>query len=73
MKFERNIGTLDRVLRIGISAAMVYFGFFTNYLITDHLAGIALGVFGVANMVVALVGYCPLYRLIGFSTAARSA
>lgn len=73
MKFERNIGTLDRVLRIGISAGMIYFGFFSSALVTDRLAGLALGIFGTANMVVALVGYCPLYKLIGFSTAARSA
>lgn len=67
MKIERNIGTLDRVLRLGISGAMVYFGFFSTY-ISDHLSGMALGIFGAANVVVALVGFCPLYRLIGINT-----
>lgn len=72
MKIECNLGILDRVLRCGISAGMIYFGFFSISLVTDHLAGLVLGIFGVANLVVALVGYCPLYRLIGFSTATRS-
>jgi hypothetical protein len=68
MKFERNLGAFDRILRSGISLAMIYFGFFSNYLITDHLAGLVLGAMGVGSLVVALIGYCPLYGLIGFST-----
>lgn len=71
MKIQCNLGTLDRVLRSGISAGMIYFGFFSAYLVTDHVAGLALGTFGVANLLVAFVGYCPLYGLIGFSTVAR--
>ena len=68
MKFERNLGVIDRVLRAGISLAMVYFGFFGNYLITDHIAGLILGVMGVGSLIIAIIGYCPLYGLIGFST-----
>ena len=71
MTIERNIGTLDRVLRLVLSGAMVYFGFFSNYLLSDHLAAMALGIFGAANVVVALLGFCPLYRLIGLNTHAR--
>jgi len=71
MTIERNIGTFDRVLRLGISGAMVYFGFFSNYLLSDHLAAMALGIFGSANVVVALIGFCPLYVLIGINTYAR--
>ncbi len=71
MKIASNLGTLDRVLRSGISTGMIYFGFFSAYLVTDHLAGLVLGIFGVANLLVAFAGYCPLYGLIGFSTATR--
>lgn len=68
MKFERNLGAIDRVLRAGISLAMIYFGFVSNYLITDHIAGLILGVMGIGSLVIAVIGYCPLYGLIGFST-----
>lgn len=70
MKFERNIGGLDRALRFGISSAMVYFGFFSAS-ISDQVAGTILGVLGVLNLVVAAAGFCPLYGLIGFSTVSR--
>lgn len=71
MKFERNLGTVDRVLRTGISAAMIYLGLIDNQLITDHLAGVILGVLGVANLVMVAASYCPLYALIGISTISR--
>jgi hypothetical protein len=73
MKFKRNLGMMDRVLRSGISAGMIYFGFFSTYLVTDHLAGMVLGVVGVANLAMAVVGYCPFYDMIGFSTAQHKA
>lgn len=68
MKIKQNLGVLDRILRIGISVAFIYFGFFDNPLVTDPTAGIILGLFGVGNMIVALVGNCPMYTLINFST-----
>lgn len=72
MKIKRNVGGIDRGLRIGISVLMIYFGFFNNTIITDALAGTILGVFGVASMVVALVGFCPFYSVIGFSSCEQS-
>jgi len=68
MKFERNLGVTDRILRAGISLVMIYFGFFSMYLITDHVAGLILGATGVGSLIIAVIGYCPLYGLIGFST-----
>lgn len=68
MAFKRNIGGFDRILRIGISLLMLYFGFINNTVITDSFAGTLLGVFGIGGMIVALVGFCPLYSVIGFST-----
>jgi hypothetical protein len=71
MKFQRNIGGIDRFLRYGISVVMIYFGFFSRYLISDPAAGIVLGVFGILGLVIATIGVCPLYSFIGFSTAHR--
>jgi hypothetical protein len=72
MKFKvvRNLGNTDRILRIGFSLLMIYFGFFSSYLITDRVAGLILGGMGVGSLLVAIVGFCPLYGLVGFSTYA---
>jgi hypothetical protein len=64
----RNLGNTDRILRAGFSLLMIYFGFFSNYFIADHLAGLILGGLGVGNLLIAIIGYCPMYGLVGFST-----
>jgi hypothetical protein len=68
MKISKNLGLLDRTLRVIASSIIIYFGFFDNSLIADPFVGNAVGLFGVANLVVALVGFCPLYTLFSFST-----
>jgi hypothetical protein len=67
-KVARNLGNTDRILRSGFSLLMIYFGFFSSYFITDHLAGLILGGMGVFSLLIAIIGYCPLYGLAGFST-----
>jgi len=64
---------IDRILRGGISVAMIYFGFFSHYLITDHIARLILGGMGIGSLLVAVAGWCPLYALIGFSTFTQRA
>jgi hypothetical protein len=66
--FKRNLGMIDRVLRGGIGLAAMYFGFYSRYLITDDVAALVFGSMGVMCLTVAIVGYCPGYALIGFST-----
>lgn len=66
--FSRNIGMFDGILRGGIGLAMIYFGFFGQFLITDHIARLILGGMGVGMLFIVIIGYCPLYSLIGFST-----
>ncbi len=68
MKIKKNLGVLDRILRTGISSIFIYLGFFDNTLVTDPTASTILGLFGVANLIVALVGNCPMYSLINFSS-----
>mgnify|MGYP002777079074 FL=1 len=56
----RNEGTVDRVLRVGVGAAliaMVFTGPQTPW-----------GWLGLVPLVTGLVGFCPLYRLIGVNT-----
>lgn len=57
-----NEGTLDRVIRIAIGIA----------LLSLTVAGprTMLGLIGVVPLVTGLVGFCPLYRLVGIRTCA---
>jgi hypothetical protein len=56
----RNEGTIDRVLRVGLDVAliaMVFVGPQTPW-----------GWLGMVPLLTGLVGFCPLYRLIGVNT-----
>lgn len=59
-----NVGGLDKVIRIiaGIGLISLFF----------VLKGDArwLGLIGVVPLATGLVGYCPLYSVLGFSTCA---
>lgn len=65
----KNVGYFDQILRTGISLAMVYYGFFDHSLIQDGFSATIVGVLGVLLLVVAVVGYCPLYSIAGINTA----
>jgi hypothetical protein len=62
----KNMGTLDRVLRI--SAAFVIGALYFTGQITG-IAAIILGVVATAFVLTSSVGSCPLYLPFGLSTA----
>ena len=68
MTFRRNLSRLDQVLRIGVGLVLVYMGFIDTSLIGDTYLAVAAGVFGSINIVVGILGNCPLYRWAGIST-----
>ncbi len=68
MRICRNLGPLDRTLRFGLGIIFIYFGFFNRWLISDHLAGLALGFMGTLLTLVAVIAWCPFYQLIDFNT-----
>ena len=56
----RNEGMIDRVLRTGLGVAliaMVFVGLQTSW-----------GWLGLVPLITGLVGFCPLYRLVGVNT-----
>lgn len=61
--FTRNVGTLDRVLRIVIGSALIL-GFFLN----PEGSFAWLYLFGVVVLVTGLFGSCALYSLLGINT-----
>jgi hypothetical protein len=61
---NRNVGTVDRVLRIVVGVvllALVFVGPQTLW-----------GLIGIIPLATALVGFCPLYRLPGICTTAAA-
>ncbi len=64
---QKNEGDLDRIIRAGISATALGTGLAVGGPLNP--VGVALlGVSGVAG-VTAATGYCPLYSVLGISTA----
>lgn len=61
----KNMGNIDRILRILIAAVFAYL-YFTG-VVTGTL-GIVLLVLGGVFVLTALAGFCPLYKLVGLST-----
>lgn len=63
----RNMGTIDRGLRFGIAAVLLFVAFGTDILgmgVLFWLAPIVAAVFTLT----ALVGNCPLYGIVGLKT-----
>lgn len=62
---KKNMGTIDRIIRILI-AALIAFLFFTNQ-ITGTL-GIVLIIFAGIFLLTSVVSFCPLYLPLGLKT-----
>jgi len=62
---KKNMGTIDRIVRIVI-AALIAFLFFTNQ-ITGTL-GVVLIIFAAIMLLTSFVSFCPLYLPIGLRT-----
>ncbi|MDC0835044.1 hypothetical protein CKA32_004978 [Geitlerinema sp. FC II] len=60
-----NVGILDRILRFSIAAVLLYLGQVTY---SGDPLGLGLTIASAIAGVTAIVGFCPLYRLLGTST-----
>jgi hypothetical protein len=65
---KRNMGTLDRIVRLAVAAAIV--ALYLGDQITG-LAAIILGVIAAALLFTSLIGWCPGYAPFGLSTCGR--
>lgn len=68
MKLNKNMGALDRIIRLVIAAVIAVL-YFTGNL--SGLAAIILGILAVIFVVTSLVSFCPLYLPFGLSTRKR--
>ena len=62
---KNNMSNADRIIRLVI-AAVIAFLYFSN-VITGTL-GLVLLILAGIFVVTSIIGFCPLYTLIGFST-----
>lgn len=59
---KKNVGTLDRALRVLFGLALLAFAFFSGHPYAW------IGYIGIVPLLTALVGNCPLYSLFGISS-----
>jgi len=60
-----NMGSIDRMIRTLIAALFVLL-YFTE--IVSGWIGIIISIFAVIFILTSFTGFCPLYKLFGFST-----
>lgn len=73
---KRNVGTVERLLRIALGGAVAICAallLLNSSSVLWRLAFIALIALGVDFVVTGIRGYCPLYNLLGWSTARPTA
>lgn len=73
---RKNVGTLERVLRVLLGAALAITAALllaAGGALVWRLLDLALIALGIDFVVTGIRGYCPLYKRLGWSTARRSA
>lgn len=67
--FRRNVGGIDRLVRIGAGVTLASVGLFQ---MSRGHGGVPLAFLGVFVLVMASIGFCPFYVPFGISTARKS-
>ncbi len=68
MSDKRNVGVIDRVIRLGVSGALFYFALYFPATANDSLSFFILLAMALINTVAALIGICPVYMALGIRT-----
>jgi hypothetical protein len=68
IKFSRNMSSLDRSIRIIVGSILLLIGPLTNFIDTDMISNIILGVLGAIAVLSGVFAYCFLYDITGFNT-----
>lgn len=66
---KKNMGTLDRIIRLIIAAAIAVL-FFTD--VISGVWAIVLLVLAGIFLLTSLIGFCPLYTIFGASTCKKN-
>ena len=62
---NRNVGLLDRLVRVTISGALIYF---LLYGVLSYTMSVIAIVMAIVLLVTGVLDMCPLYGFLGFST-----
>jgi len=63
---KKNVGSIDKIVRIVIAIAAGYFAFSETFQ-TNWISSVLYAVSGIA-LVTSLIGSCPLYSILGIKT-----
>ena len=69
---KRNMGVLDRAIRIVTGLIMMYFGFIDQAVIGNFTINIIVGIFGIISILFAYMAFCPIYTFGNISTNKNS-
>lgn len=61
----KNLGLMDRLFRIGLGGLLLYLGLGTY---SGSTLGMGLAIAAAIPTFTALLGFCPIYRLLGIHT-----
>ena len=67
--YQRNVGGLDRAIRLSLGVPLVVAGLFLASGIRGEPLGILVTLAGLVSLVTGITGRCPLYVPFGISTA----
>lgn len=68
---RKNMGQIDRLIRVITGLAMMYLGFVNQEVIGDLTINIIVGIFGIISIAFAYISFCPIYTLGNISTAKK--
>ena len=69
---KKNMGGIDRTLRILVAGALFYFGLLDTSLVDNQVARYIMLAFGGMNLLTAVLAFCPMYTLANLSTVSSS-
>lgn len=61
---KANENNIDRIVRVIVGLILIAVGFWAM----SGVAGTIVGIIGFVPLLTGIVGYCPAYGLLGFST-----
>lgn len=65
---KHNMGTSDRTIRILLAIVFVALGYFQ---VVDGIFATILYIFAAVFVLTSLVGFCPLYPILGINTCKK--
>jgi hypothetical protein len=69
---EKNLGRLDRTLRLLAAVALALIGLFPLGGWQGHSTGVDVVLFALWPLATGLFGFCGIYRLLGISTVEKA-